>query len=188
MKLERVLNYAHTLLEDVLSDGDVAVDATAGNGYDTVFLANLVGDTGKVFAFDVQQQAITSTQTRLEEQGLATRCEVILAGHEKVATYVTTPIKAATFNLGYLPGAEHAIVTKPDTTITALESIVSQLEVGGMIVMVIYYGHDGGLEERDAVLNYVASLPQKKINVLRYEFINQQNAAPFTIAIERIKL
>lgn len=187
MKLERVLDYAHTLLEDVISEGDCVVDATAGNGYDTVFFANLVGNSGKVYAFDIQQQAINATNDRLSQADLTSRCAVILAGHEEVATYVTTPIKAAIFNLGYLPGADHTIVTKPNTTLTALDSILSQLVIGGVIVMIIYYGHDGGLEERDALLTFVAALPQKKINVLRYEFINQKNAAPFIIAIERIK-
>lgn len=187
MRLERVLQYAKTLLRDTIEIGDTVVDATAGNGHDTLFLAELVGDTGHVYAFDVQQQAVDATMRRLAEAGVQARCEVILDGHEQVANYVSTPIKAAVFNLGYLPGAAHDVITKPSTTVAALESLLQQLVVGGMIVLVIYYGHEGGKEERDRVLDYVASLPQKQVHVLRYEFINQQNDPPFVIALEKVK-
>lgn len=187
MRLERVLQYAKTLLRDTVEVGDTVVDATAGNGHDTLFLAELVGDTGRVYAFDVQQQAVDATLQRLEEAHLQARCEVILDGHEQVANYVSTPIKAAVFNLGYLPGASHDVITKPSTTVAALESILQQLVVGGMIVLVIYYGHEGGKEERDRVLDYVASLPQKQVHVLRYEFVNQQNDPPFVVALEKVK-
>lgn len=187
MRLERVLQYAKTLLRDTIEIGDTVVDATAGNGHDTLFLAELVGDTGRVYAFDVQQQAVDATMSRLAEVGVQARCEVILDGHEQVANYVSTPIKAAVFNLGYLPGAAHDVITKPSTTVAALESLLQQLVVGGMIVLVIYYGHEGGKEERDRVLDYVASLPQKQVHVLRYEFINQQNDPPFVIALEKVK-
>lgn len=187
MRLERVLQYAKTLLRDTVEVGDTVVDATAGNGHDTLFLAELVGDTGRVYAFDVQQQAVDATFQRLEEAHLQARCEVILDGHEQVANYVSTPIKAAVFNLGYLPGASHDVITKPSTTVAALESILQQLVVGGMIVLVIYYGHEGGKEERDRVLDYVASLPQKQVHVLRYEFVNQQNDPPFVVALEKVK-
>lgn len=187
MRLERVLQYAKTLLRDTIEIGDTVVDATAGNGHDTLFLAELVGDTGRVYAFDVQQQAVDATMNRLAEAGVQARCEVILDGHEQVANYVSTPIKAAVFNLGYLPGAAHDVITKPSTTVAALESLLQQLVVGGMIVLVIYYGHEGGKEERDRVLDYAASLPQKQVHVLRYEFINQQNDPPFVIALEKVK-
>lgn len=187
MKLTRVLNYAQFLLRDTVVSGDIVVDATAGNGHDAALLAELVGESGHVYAFDVQQQAVDSTTARLSELGYATRSTVILDGHERVAHYVEEPIKAAVFNLGYLPGADHTVVTKPSTTVLALEAILQQLVVGGIIVLVIYHGHPGGKEERDRVIDFTASLPQKHIQVLRYEFINQKNDPPFLIALEKIK-
>lgn len=187
MKLQRVLNYAQFLLHDTVELGDIVVDATAGNGHDTATLAELVGEAGHVYAFDVQQQAVEATTARIADLGFSERCDIILDGHENVAKYVTAPIKAAIFNLGYLPGADHSIVTKPSTTVTAIEAIVKQLVVGGIVVLVIYHGHEGGKEERDRVIDYTKSLPQKNINVLRYEFINQKNDPPFIIALEKIK-
>lgn len=186
MKLQRVLQYAQFLLKDTVETGDIVVDATAGNGYDTTFLAQLVGEHGHVFAFDVQQQAIDSTNKRVNEAGVANRVSTILDGHENVAQYVQKPISAAIFNLGYLPGSEHQIITKPNTTLQAIESLLNLLKVGGMIVLVIYYGHEGGKEERDQVIEYVSNLPQKKVHVLRYEFINQKNDPPFVIALEKV--
>lgn len=187
MKLKRIIQYAQFLLTEAIQEGDIAVDATAGNGHDTLFLAGLVGETGKVYAFDVQREAIDATTERLLEHSLEHRTIVIHSGHERVKDYVHEPIAGAIFNLGYLPGSDHAIVTTANTTIQAIEALLDLLKVGGIIVLVVYHGHEGGPAERDAVLQYVSALPQKKIHVLRYEFINQQNNPPFIVALEKVK-
>lgn len=187
MKLQRVIQYAQQLLEMCVTEGDIAVDATAGNGHDTLFLANLVGDNGYVYSFDVQKDAVDATLHRLLDNALEHRAIVLNDGHENVAKYVTKPVSAAIFNLGYLPGSDHDIITRPSTTIQSLESLLKLLKVGGMIVLVVYHGHDGGKEERDDVIQFVSELPQKHIHVLRYEFINQRNDPPFIIALEKVK-
>ena len=187
MKLQRVIQYAQSLLEMTVGEGDIAVDATAGNGHDTLFLANLVGDDGYVYSFDVQKQAVDATLHRLLDNALEHRALVLRDGHENVAKYITKPVAGAIFNLGYLPGSDHDIITKPNTTIQALESLLKLLKVGGIIVLVIYHGHEGGKEECDEVIRFVSELPQKYIHVLRYEFLNQQNDPPFVIALEKVK-
>lgn len=187
MKLERVLQYAQTLLKSAVTEGDIAVDATAGNGHDTLFLAQLVGDDGFVYAFDVQKQAVDATLHRLLDNALEHRALVLKDGHENVAKYVNKPVAGAIFNLGYLPGSDHEVITRPNTTIQALESLLKLLKVGGIIVLVIYHGHEGGKEERDEVIRFVSELPQKYIHVLRYEFLNQKNDPPFVIALEKVK-
>jgi 16S rRNA C1402 N4-methylase RsmH len=187
VKLQRVLQYAQTLLSEAIEKGEVAVDATAGNGHDTLFLAELVGENGHVFSFDIQQQAIEATKNRLADQGVLNRVSVILDGHEHISKYVHQEIAGAIFNLGYLPGADHQVVTKGNTTIQAIEQLLHLLKVGGILVMVVYHGHDGGKVERDEILGFVSTLPQKYIHVLRYEFINQKNSPPFIIALEKVK-
>ena len=187
MKLERVLQYAQTLLKSAVHEGDIAVDATAGNGHDTLFLAQLVGDDGFVYAFDIQKQAVDATLHRLLDNALEHRALVLKDGHENVAKYVDKPVAGAIFNLGYLPGSDHEVITRPNTTIQALESLLKLLKVGGIIVLVIYHGHEGGKEERDEVIRFVSELPQKYIHVLRYEFLNQKNDPPFVIALEKVK-
>ncbi|KGR87761.1 tRNA (mnm(5)s(2)U34)-methyltransferase [Lysinibacillus odysseyi] len=187
MRLERVLQYAQTLLQSAVGNGDIAVDATAGNGHDTLFLAELVGDDGFVYAFDVQKQAVDATLHRLLDHALEHRAIVLNDGHENVAKYVDKPVSGAIFNLGYLPGSDHEVITRPNTTIQALESLLQLLKIGGIVVLVIYHGHEGGKEERDEVIRFVSALPQKSIHVLRYEFLNQKNDPPFVIALEKVK-
>ena len=187
MILERVIQYAQTLLKKSISEGEIAVDATAGNGHDTLFLANLVGDNGYVYAFDVQKEAVDATLHRLLDNALEHRALVLRDGHENVAKYINKPVAAAIFNLGYLPGSNHEIITRPDTTIQAIESLLTLLKVGGVIVLVVYYGHEGGKDERNEVIEFVSNLSQKHVHVLRYEFMNQKNDPPFIIALEKVK-
>ncbi|MGN7478004.1 class I SAM-dependent methyltransferase [Solibacillus silvestris] len=187
MMIERVIQYAQTLLKRAVSEGDITVDATAGNGHDTLFLANLVGDDGYVYAFDIQKQAVDATLHRLLDNALEHRAIVLKDGHENVTKYINKQVAAAIFNLGYLPGSNHEIVTKPNTTIQAIESLLNLLKVGGIIVLVVYHGHEGGKDERDEVIRYVSNLPQKYVHVLRYEFMNQKNDPPFLIALEKVK-
>lgn len=185
MKLKRVLPFAKDLLLKSLEWGDTAIDATAGNGYDTVFLAELVGEKGHVYSFDVQQAALDATDERLGD--LKSRVSLILDGHENIANYVQQEVAGAIFNLGYLPGSDHTVITKGETTIAAIEGILNILKVGGVIVLVVYYGHVGGKDEKDALMSYVSSLPQSYAHVMKYEFLNQQNDPPFVIAIEKMK-
>lgn len=187
MKLQRVLQYAQQLLKDSVEEGDTVVDATAGNGHDTLFLAQLVGDEGQVYAFDVQKEAVDATLHRLLDHGLEHRVLVLNKGHEEVANFVHKKVAAAIFNLGYLPGGNHDIITKPSTTIQAIEDLLKLLKVGGLIILVIYHGHPGGKEERDTVIDFVSQLPQKYVHVLKYEFLNQQNDPPFVSALEMMK-
>lgn len=187
MKLERVIQYAQTLMRMSIEEGDIAVDATAGNGHDTVFLAELVGPEGYVYAFDVQKEAVDATLLRVLDHAYEDRVRVLHRGHETVDEFINKEIGAAIFNLGYLPGSDHSIVTKPNTTVEAIEKLLTLLKVGGMIVLVIYHGHEGGKEERDEVIRFVSDLPQKYVHVLRYEFINQKNDPPFIIALEKVK-
>ena len=186
MKLLRVLPFAKYLLGETVIAGETVVDATAGNGNDTHFLAEQVGVNGHVYAFDIQQAALDSTAERLG--GLNERVSLILDSHDNVEQYVNGPIGGAVFNLGYLPHSEDlSIVTKPDSTIKAIHTLLGMLKKGGIIAVSVYDGHEGGREERDALLDYVKSLHQADVHVIRYELINQRNNPPFLIALEKMK-
>ncbi|MED3646839.1 class I SAM-dependent methyltransferase [Halalkalibacterium halodurans] len=189
MNLLGVLPFARFLLQNVLTPGSIAVDGTTGNGHDTVFLAKLVGETGHVYGFDVQDQAIHQTNKRVKELGFPERVTLFHASHEQVATLIPPDqhpnIKAAIFNLGYLPGSDKTIVTKPESTITAIKKLLSIMPSGALIVLVIYHGHEEGKIEKTALESFVTDLDQTTVHVLRYEFINQVNDPPFIIAIEK---
>ncbi|QRR97631.1 class I SAM-dependent methyltransferase [Streptococcus anginosus] len=179
----RPLQMAHAFLEEVVTDEDIVVDATMGNGHDTLFLARLAK---KVYAFDIQEQAVEQTTKRLAEAKLD-NVELLLTGHENVDQYVAS-IKAAIFNLGYLPSADKTVITQPHTTIQALEKLCQRLVAGGRIAIMIYYGHAGGDVERDAVLDFVSQLPQQEFTVALYKTINQINQPPFLVMIEKLKM
>lgn len=189
MKLERILPFARRLLEQAIGSGDIAIDATLGNGHDTTFLAGLVGDNGTVFGFDIQKQAIESTTARLQEKGLLERVVLFHKGHEHIITSVPKEhfgkVRGAIFNLGYLPGGDKSIVTTAQTTIAAVGQLLEIMAQEAIIVLVIYHGHEEGAVERDELLQFVQQLDQQKTHVLKYQFINQANNPPFILAIEK---
>lgn len=189
MKLDGILPFARTLIQRAVHEGDITVDATLGNGYDSLFLANLVGESGRVYSFDVQEDAILASKARLAHHGLSERVTLFHEGHENVSTCIPPvhhgKIKAAIFNLGYLPGSDKSVVTKPVTTISAVGQLIEIMAPGGIIVLVIYHGHPEGAVERDYLLRYSKQIDQNIAHVLQYQFINQKNKPPFIVAIEK---
>ncbi|RLQ97868.1 class I SAM-dependent methyltransferase [Falsibacillus albus] len=189
MILERILPFGRALLEKVIHEGDIAVDATIGNGHDTLFLSQLVGETGRVYGFDIQPEAIQTTKERLEEHGLSHRVTLFQNGHETVMNSLPPvhygKIAGAVFNLGYLPGGDKTLVTRPRTTLSAIGQLIEMMKPGGIIVIVIYHGHREGAVERDYILRFVKQLDQNDVHVLQYQFINQENNPPFVVAIEK---
>ncbi len=189
MTLPRILPFSKTLLQSALNHGDIAIDATVGNGYDTVFLAKQVGEFGRVYGFDIQPEAIANTRERLLNEQLLNRVVLFQRSHadllKTLPPSVHGQIKAAVFNLGYLPGGDKRIVTKAESTIAAVEQLLAVMQAGGLIVIVIYHGHEEGKTERDALLAFAKQLDQNTASVLQYQFINQKNKPPFIIAIEK---
>ncbi|CAD2074945.1 tRNA (mnm(5)s(2)U34)-methyltransferase [Phocicoccus pinnipedialis] len=181
--LDSVLEAGKKYASEILEPGDIAIDATLGNGHDTVFLSKL-NKLKKIYGFDIQETAIESTKNNLSSIA-TTEVELILDGHENVKNYVQDTVKVAFFNLGYLPSGDKNITTLPETTLSAISSITELLAKRGRIIITVYHGHDNGKIERDALLKYVSELDQKQFNVLQYQFINQKNNAPFLIVIEK---
>lgn len=179
------LLFAQSLIKASLRPGGVAVDATCGNGHDTLFLAEQVGKGGTVYAFDIQKAALENTRRRLEEAGCLDRVKLIHAGHEYFEDYLGQPLDAVMFNLGFMPGGDCRIVTQPATTISALSYALCNLAPGGVVTVMIYTGHAGGPEEGATVCRYLSVLPQRSFSVLEYRFINQQNNPPFLLAVMR---
>lgn len=180
------VSISHWWLGEYIIPGMVVVDATAGNGYDTAFLAERVGPSGRVFAFDIQQEALEVTRKRLIDQGLEDRVQLIAAGHENLLEFVHSPINAMVFNLGYLPRGNKTIITRPDTTIKALEAGMTLLVPTGLIVITVYVGHPGGAEEWTSLEQFISSLPSKEWQVVKLKFINRPEHAPFNIGIQKI--
>jgi len=187
-----VLTMAQRLVAERLAPGGLAVDATAGGGVDTLFLARAAGPGGCVYAFDVQEAAIARTRARLAEaedsgEKLA-KVELIRAGHERMAEFVPAGergrIGAIMFNLGYLPGADQTVITQPDTTLAALEAGLALLAPGGALTAVLYPGHAGGDAEADTVAAWMAGVPAAAAQTMLYRFA-QKPHAPYLVALEK---
>ncbi|MCY6485884.1 class I SAM-dependent methyltransferase [Clostridium aestuarii] len=183
--LTNAMNLAKELSIKKLRDGDVAIDATMGNGNDTIFLAKLVGKEGKVYAFDIQESALTNTKEKLQKNNISCKIELIYDGHEKMDQYVKEEVRLIMFNLGYLPRNEHQVTTKADTTISAIKSSLKLLQKNGVIILVIYHGHVEGKKEKIVIEEFVQELNQKEYNVMQLSFLNQINNPPLLIAIEK---
>lgn len=182
-----ITQLVHRFLEEHIQEGDLCLDATAGNGHDTVFLCEKVGVQGQVLAFDIQELAVEHTKKRLTEKGFAERAKVYVDSHCNMHQYVEEEtVSCITFNLGYLPGGNHALATKADTTIVALEQSLKLLKTHGIISLVIYSGGDTGFEERDAVLTWLKQLDDKKYLVLLSSYYNRPNNPPIPVQIIKL--
>lgn len=180
------IHLSHQLIQATLKQGEVAVDATLGNGHDALFLANLVGERGKVIGFDVQQAAVESA-TALMVKNEIDHFHFICDGHEKMSGYVEEELSVVMFNLGYLPKADKSIITTTETTIPAIEQAISLLKLGGLVSIMCYPGHVGGDLEAEAVRNWASVLPRENYRVAEYGLLNAPNNPPFLVLIEKIK-
>lgn len=181
--MKKVLEFAHFLIKENLKNNDNSIDMTVGNGNDTLYLAAI---SNHVYGFDIQQIAIDNTNKRLNANNV-NNVSLYLDSHTNVDKYNLTDIGAVIFNLGYLPTGDKNITTNYKTTLEALNKALQILKVNGICVLVIYPGHQPGLEESNAILEFSKSLNQKQYSVLKYDFINQINNPPYLIAIQKIK-
>jgi threonine dehydrogenase-like Zn-dependent dehydrogenase len=190
MGLDSVLQYARRVVESVVNSGDIAVDATVGQGHDTLVLAQLVGETGKMYGFDIQEAAIAIAQDRIHTTlGRKHSVNWVHGSHEFMLEAIPAEwlgqVSAVMFNLGYLPGFNHQLTTSSQSTLAGLDAAIQLLRSAGVITIVAYTGHEGAQEEADAVLNWASTLSQKQFSVLSYQYINQINHPPFLLVVER---
>lgn len=165
----------------------VVVDGTVGNGHDTMFLAELIGENGHVYGFDVQKSGLENTRERLEQKGLGERVTLFHAGHETVTEHLPegSVVAGAMYNLGYLPGSDHAVITRADTTIASLEQLLPLLMKNGIVTVHIYTGHEGGVVEGDKIQAWSTTLPWSQFRVAQYDFPNKKVNREHLLVIEK---
>ena len=173
------LQVAHQFIESHVRPGAFCIDATAGRGNDTVFLASLVGETGKVLAFDIQPEAVESTRALIGERGCSGFARVVLDSHANMARYAAPgSVDCIVFNFGWLPGAAHAVFSTADSSIPALEAALQAVRPGGVVSAILYSGAVIGTDEKQAVLAWLRALPLKDFTVLVCDFANWAETAP----------
>ncbi len=177
---------AHNVVGRIVRSGDTVIDATAGNGHDTMKLAALVGATGHVIGIDVQPEAISQTMARLKDAGLT--ADLQLADHAAALQHLLAErirVKAVMFNLGYRPGSDKTITTRAASTQTALRAASQLLTAGGAITVVAYRGHAGGQEEAVAVERWITELQAEHFETSRVEGDPENQTSPVLFIIRR---
>ncbi len=186
-KRYQITEYCHQFLKEHIRENDKCIDATAGNGSDTLFLCEQVGPGGKVYAFDIQEQALEHTKERLQSAGCDDRAVLIHAGHEKMEEYVKEEVRAIVFNFGYLPGGDHRIATKVETSLLAIRKGMELLCPEGIMSLCIYSGGDTGYEEREQILKFLKELDSNRWLVIATEYFNRKNHPPMPVFVIRMK-
>ena len=190
MKRISLLNTAHDLIRDIVRPGDIAIDATIGNGHDTLFLAEQVGPSGHIYGFDIQQAAIDSTRDKFRLTLLPECLTLIHASHaemgDKIPAHHHGKISAIMFNLGYLPGGDKRIITQTDSTLTALTIASRILAVNGIITLLAYPGHPGGEMETDQVKNGCEQLDTRQFAVSTLYSAEHKESAPRLFVVRKV--
>lgn len=181
--LPSAVRWSQLLLADRLQPGDCVLDATAGNGHDTLFLARCISPAGHVYAVDVQAAAVAETRRRLIEGGVAeTAFTVVQTGHENMSAVIRPEhqgrLAGIMFNLGYLPGSDKTVITHTETTLTAIQTALDQIRPGGLLTIAVYPGHEGGNQEQKAIAEWAAALPPRSYEVQHLRPVNRSASPP----------
>lgn len=187
MKIANAVTMAQQLLMDRLPAARCVVDATAGNGNDTLFLARHTPADAAVWAFDIQAEALERTRALLAGHRLEAKLRTVHDCHGKLAQYMQTSVDVIMFNLGYLPGGSHRLTTTSETTVPAVAQALSLLAVGGLATITAYPGHPSGEIEHRAVRELLAGLAQQLYTVACWQMVNQKNDPPLLYIVERIR-
>ena len=187
---ESLVKQAHSLIKDRVKPGEIVIDATVGNGLDTLFLVDLVQPGGNVFGFDIQQAALELARKRLEHHPSFLLLNLIRASHADMHRYIPPEyrgkISAIMFNLGYLPGGDKNIITETHSTLCALSCAASLLGKGGILSVLAYPGHDGGKLESEAVESWCRRLDPEKFFITLHQNRPGNPSAPKLFMVNRI--
>ena len=184
LKQSQITYWCHSIIKSQAESGGTYIDATMGNGHDTLFLCQMAGDKGSVWAFDIQEQALEATKVLLAEHGYGKNAHLIKDGHENMDRYFAPQTAdVICFNFGYLPGGDHAIATKAQTSVAAVRKGLEILKSGGMMSLCIYSGGDTGFEEKERILEYVKGLSSREYVVIVNEYYNRGNCPPVPVFV-----
>ena len=187
MKNFQITQWSAHFIEEQVKPGDFCIDATMGNGNDTLLLSRLCGESGQVLAFDIQEQALNHTRKRLQKAAAPENYTLLLESHSHMSQYARPEtVSCIVFNLGYLPGGDHSKATKSNTSITAMEQGLFLLKKGGLLSLCIYSGGDSGFQERDDVLTWLKQLDSHKYLVIRSDYYNRPNNPPIPVLIIKL--
>lgn len=187
MKNCQITQWCARFIREQVQPGDLCIDATMGNGNDTLLLSKLAGENGHVFSFDIQPIALTNTQKRLNAENALPNYTLLLESHCNMQNYAEPEtVSCIVFNFGYLPGGDHSKSTIASNSIQAMEQGLSLLKKDGLMSLCIYSGGDSGFEERDAILTWLAALDPKRYLVIKSDYYNRPNHPPIPVLVIKL--
>ncbi len=187
MKNYQITQWCSRFIEEQVKEGDICIDATMGNGNDTLLLSRLAGPDGQVLAFDIQEQALQAARQKLLRENAPANYTLFLESHTHMADHVKPDsVSCIVFNFGYLPGGDHSLATRSETSLQALEQSLTLLKKGGLLSLCIYSGGDSGFEERDALLTWLKKLDSHNYLVIRSDYYNRPNNPPIPVLVIRL--
>lgn len=188
MRQYQITEWCAGFIRAKVQPGDLCIDATMGNGSDTLLLSTLCGKSGRVLAFDIQEAALEHTREKLLQADAPKNYELLLCSHTCLKDYARPgSVSCIVFNLGYLPGGDHTLSTTSDTSIPAMEQALSLLKKDGLLSICIYSGKDSGFAERDAVLAWLKALDSRQYLVIRCDYYNRPNHPPIPVLVYKLK-
>lgn len=166
------LDFAHFMWSKIKKDKPVIIDATCGNGYDSLFLAKHCLNLGSLHCIDIQECALEATKKRLESEGISLDGLFFYPmSHE---TLPDVPIDLIVYNLGYLPGSCKEMTTKTPITLKSVKSALKRLNPGGLVSITCYVGHPEGAREETALLEELSKLCPSEYMVCHHQFKNRK--------------
>ncbi len=185
------LDLAHAYWQRLVYCGDTVIDATCGNGHDTLVLAQLAlsKEVGTLYALDIQQSAIEATRSLLKKQldsWSNDRVVILQQCHSHFPDAISPQtVKLIVYNLGYLPGGDKALTTQVATTLESIQKALKLLEPGGCLSITTYPGHFEGAHEESDLLPFIASLDKQQWSCCYHRWINRGPSAPGLLLIQR---
>lgn len=187
MKNYQITNWCAHFIREHVQEGDLCIDATMGNGNDTLLLSTLCKESGRVLAFDIQETALLNTREKLTKENAPSNYTLIQDSHANMLCYAKEgTVSCIVFNFGYLPGGDHALATKSAVSIKALTQALTLLKKGGMLSLCIYSGKDSGFEERDAILSWLKELDFRRYLVIKSDYYNRPNHPPIPVTVIKL--
>jgi len=186
------IDLAHRYWREVLAEGDTVIDATCGNGHDTLFLAESSLATGlcRIYSLDLQFDAIKKAKEYIYSKLQDDVCDNIHFVQQCHAVFpkeiTKHSVKLVIYNLGYLPGGDKSITTNVDSTLQSVNSAMDLLVDGGVISITCYPGHPEGEREQDALVDLLRNLDPTVWSCCHHRWCNR-NKSPSLLLIQKGK-
>jgi len=185
MVISNALGLSKEYMDKKMENALVVVDATMGNGFDTLYLRSKLDEKAFLYAFDIQKTAIENTKKRLIENKIYSNIKLINDSHVEFKKYIDKKVDLIVYNLGYLPKGDKNITTLSESTLESIKNGMDILNYEGLIIITIYPGHIEGEKELNVISKFLKSVDQKNFEIMKMEFYNHINNPPVLYIIER---